>query len=96
MSVADINTAASAGVAAIRAGDWATAETELLAAATLLAVLPDSEFGSGVSALSYDRQAIDRLLGQVRKNRNAAAASAAGGLRQSKIVYQNTPPVDDC
>lgn len=90
MSASDVNTAAAAAVAAIEDGDWATAETKVMAALAYLAVLPDSTLGGSAGAgsmLTYDRTALQRLLTEVRRNRNAAAIGAAGGMRTTKVKY---------
>lgn len=96
MAISDVNTAVTAATAAIDAGDWATAETELMKAGTYLAAVPDSKLGSGTSELMYDRQAIAGMLKQVRMNRQAAAHATAGGPRTTKLKFVRADTDDEC
>lgn len=94
MAISDVTTAATAAAAAIDAGDWAAAETQVLKAITLLAVIPNSEMG-GLSKVEY-RGELQGLLAEVRKNRTAAAVGTAGGVRSQKTKYKRATADDEC
>jgi|ETNmetMinimDraft_25_1059894.scaffolds.fasta_scaffold382286_1 hypothetical protein len=77
-TAATVNSYVDAAVTAIAASDWATAETNLLAASAALVAVPDARTGS--AEYRYDRAHIDRLLSTVRRNANAGR-----GLQYQKI-----------
>lgn len=85
MSVSLVQSSVAAAVAAMRAGEWATAITELLAAKTLLAVVPDSQKGS--LSMRWRPQELDKLIAECRRNQ-ATAARGTGGISRTPIEYE--------
>ena len=86
ITVAQFHTHLEAARTAIGTADYATAESELLQAQTVLAGLPD---GQDASQASYTwHQTGERLLEIVQKYRSAAALTAAGGgIQSTKLTY---------
>jgi len=87
MSAADVSTYMAAATTAISAEEWSTAYTKLLSAKAALVALPDSERDG--SKIQWDREAIDKLIVEV-KEQKAAAASASNtpnGFRRLEVQY---------
>lgn len=83
-SAASVNTLMDAAVAALEAGDYATALTKLMAAKASLAAIPDSSKAG--ESLNYDRGSIDELIRQVRQQQTAASVSA-NGISTARVTY---------
>ncbi|MBE3132295.1 MAG: hypothetical protein IMZ55_02395 [Acidobacteria bacterium] len=90
MSIADVNSAMSAAVAALRAGDYATALTESLAAQGLINCLPSASRSGGQleSELRYSAADIDAFVSRVERMKNQAAAAAGGGMSHTPVTYE--------
>ncbi len=87
MAAADVNTAMAAAVAALTAGDHATALTQALAAQGYMAVLPDGSApgaggGGGAHEMTWDSTKIQDFIGNLRRRQSAAA-----GIQRTKITY---------
>ena len=83
MSLAQINTKMAAAVAALEAGDYATALTNALCAQGLVAASPTSEHGN--DKISWQDNKIADFVANVR--RAQAADTASGGMQQTKVTY---------
>lgn len=84
MSAAQINSRVELAVAAIDAGDFATAKRHLLAAKAYLSARSDIRTGMN-SEIRWDRKAIDSLIAQCDQAGTAAAVATTGALRRTKI-----------
>ena len=78
-----LETRIDAAVVAIAAESWATAENELLQAATIMAGMPDGT--SAGSTVDWDRRAIADMLKDVRSKRRGAI-----GIRITKFKNVTT------
>ena len=75
-----VNAHCEAGIAAMAAGDWATAISELMQAWTALVAMPDSErLGNSIK---WSRGEVGELLKSVRQH-NAGST----GFQQTKVTY---------
>ena len=81
MSVATINTRVASAVSSIDSGDYATALTKLLGVKAFLAALPNTKHSE--VELEWDREAIDSLITNIRKERLGAA-----GMRRNTVTYK--------
>ena len=90
MSIVDVNSAMDAAVAALRAGDYATAEIEAIAAQGLLNCLPTASRTGGQleSELRYTAADINAFVQQVRLSRQQTRVTAAGGLTHTPVTYE--------
>jgi hypothetical protein len=71
----------TAAVAAMEAGDWATASTEILKAEATLAALPDSEVAN--DRVEWGRN-LESLKASIRSQQ--AASASGGGIQRTKIT----------
>lgn len=85
---ATLRTKLDAAVTAIAAGNWETAEDELLQAEGILAGLPDGS-ADGINT-SWARDQIDRLYRRIRARRQAKE-----GLQFTNITYKR-PGAPSC
>jgi hypothetical protein len=85
MSVAALETAMTAGITAMEAGDWRTAKLKFMAAKAHLIGMPDGA-QQGTSH-AWDRQAIDKLIEQCAAELGASAVDG-GGFRRVPIEYR--------
>lgn len=92
MSVASINTRCAVAAAAIDAGDFATALSNLRSARVLMAALPDSSKGD--TSLRWDRASIDRMIADLTQQQTQTTMRSRG-IRRTSINYKN-PSSDDC
>ena len=88
-TASQISAKVAEAVTAIEAGEYATALAKLLSAKALLVTLPRRSAKNGTE-LEYDAASIDTLIVEVRRLR-----AAGGGVRQTQVEYQTTPPTDD-
>jgi len=93
MSLATINTHASAASAAVLSGDYAGAIRYALACKPLLAALADSE-RDDQSLQWKNAQQIDSFVAECRREASAAAV-ASDGIRVTSITRANPTSVDD-
>ncbi len=85
MTVAALNTQRDAAVAALLAGDYATAKQHALAAKLLLSTGMASvseSAGGGSRSMSWDANAIDEFLRECDR-----MLAGTGGVRTTKITY---------
>jgi hypothetical protein len=87
-TIAQINAKVDAAVAAQEEGDYATALAYLRSARMMLAAKPDS--GSAGESLRWDRPAIEAMIRDLAKARNASA-----GIQRGKVEYLPTPADDE-
>lgn len=83
-TAAEINTKVNEAVTAIEAGNWSTALSKLLAAQALLAGKADSRTLTLNTELRWDRNAIDRLILQVRQQQGAGK-----GIQRTDLTHVN-------
>lgn len=88
MDVATINAKGDAAVAAIEAGDYSTAEKLLVAASTMIALLPN--VARSDKSLTWDRAAIQAALNQIKQLK-----SSRRGFK-SMAVNVVRPSCSDC
>ena len=79
-TVANVNTYADAAIAAVLAGDLATAATQARAAQIALATLPDARSDS--ESLTWDRESIATLIKEIKTEQNSIQ-----GIQTSKTHY---------
>ena len=82
-TAAQINSKVDEAVTAIEDGNLPTAMTKLMAAQALMVGKPDSKFKT--EELTYDRNAINQLIKNVRRQQHAGA-----GIQTSNIKYVPT------
>ncbi|TXH54845.1 MAG: hypothetical protein E6Q97_10030 [Desulfurellales bacterium] len=92
MSAQAINEKVDAAVAAIESGNWSTAITKLMAAKALLAAKSDTRSGSNFE-LRWDRNAIDGLIEDCRKQQSSASGvgGSGGALQFQKVRIVRDP-----
>lgn len=83
MTLDDITAYGDAAVVAIAAGEWATAEQNLMAAATGYTMIPDIK--KAASEVKYDRQWFTDRLNEVRRKLGQANAVRRGGIQLTKV-----------
>lgn len=91
MSLASLQALADAAVAALEAGDYATAIRKAISIKPLLAVTPELSRGSAgdSQAMSFrSADAIDSFVRECRAAQNAAAAQSGGPFAHSLVRYQ--------
>lgn len=83
----DVNTYVDAAITAIDGGDWSTAHTKLLAAKAALVGLPDASEES--ASLRWDRNAIDELIEQVKRQIEPQTTTTGfgGRMQMTKLKY---------
>ena len=85
------NAKAAEAVAAIEAGDYATALRKLRAAAALLHAHPDIRDGD--QELKYDRRGLEAMIRDTQQAAGSTAGTSSGGKRtigQIKVTYKST------
>lgn len=89
MSVADINTAMDNAVAALSAGDYASAISYATRSLGLMAVLPDSRHGSG--EMRWRTAGVESFIDQCRKLQSSSTGlgSTSGVMQTQKVIYAN-------
>lgn len=87
MALADVNTAMTAATAALESGDYATALVQAIKAGLYLAALPDSQKAD--RSLSWDRDAIDKLIARCRTLQLESQMSSQG-IQRTKICHTRT------
>lgn len=91
MTIAQIDALYTEAVAALDAGNYATAISKALAAKLRLATTPNlarALGGGGSQSLAWaGAPAIDAFIAEVRKLKAQALAESSGGLQQTKITY---------
>jgi len=85
MSVAALETAMTAGISAMEAGDWRTARLKFMAAKAHLIGMPDGA-QQGTSH-QWNRDAIDKLISQCAAEEGASVTSG-GGFRRVPMEYR--------
>lgn len=97
MSAAAVNTSVESAITAMEAGEWSSAIRSLMAAKARLIALPDAI--KGQMQLRWDRQAIDDLIAECRREQAVDAAgsneSTGGVLRRVPITYESESS-DEC
>lgn len=89
MSVADINTAMDAAVAAMTSGNYGEAITYATKVLGLMAILPDSRHGSG--EMRWRTAGVEAFINQCRKLQSVSngLGSSAGVMQIQRVVYEN-------
>jgi len=99
MSIAQLETLYSAAIAALEAGDYATAILKATAAKFRIATTPNlarNLAGGGSQQISWnDASAIDRFIADCRRAASAATAASSGAFAQSKVTYARSTTTDD-
>lgn len=94
ITTAEINTAMNAAVTAMRAGDYATAYTEALAAQGLMLAKPRSNFDR--DELEWAPEKIDVFVDRMAKLKRSQSGAAGGSFVQIPVRHQRSDGVDEC
>lgn len=97
ITIAEINNEMSQAVAAVRAGDYATAFVHAICAQGLLAVKPDTTFSD--EELTYDREAIANFAAEMKKlsrSQSIAASSIVGIPVRQRPSYTGFDDASHC
>jgi hypothetical protein len=94
ITTAEINTAMNAAVAALRAGDYATAYTEALAAQGLMLAKPRSNFDR--DELEWAPEKIDAFVDRMAKLKRSMAGARGGSFKQIPVRHQKSDGDCEC
>jgi len=83
VNYADVETRIGSAKTAIEAGDWDTAETQLMCAQADLAAIPDGK--KAEAEHTFKREAVENLLKRVDAKK-ATAAAASRGIQRTLIT----------
>lgn len=83
ITTAEINTAMNAAVTALRAGDYATAYTEALAAQGLMLAKPRSNFDR--DELEWAPEKIDSFVARMKALKQSVSGSVTGSIVQIPV-----------
>lgn len=85
-TISEIQSRMSEAVAALDAGNFATALRLARGAAVLLSVVPDSEFQG--ERMEFDRESMKIALAELAKEAQAGAVRTSGGIVSQDITYR--------
>lgn len=91
--VARLHTYRDSAIAALLAGDYATALQQATAAKLMLATMPSTK--DETREVAWNAQAIDEFIAQCQRLATTAAVSA-GGIRQTRVTYARPESSDVC
>lgn len=94
ITTAEINTAMNLAVTAMRAGDYATAYTEALAAQGLMLAKPRSNFDR--DELEWAPEKIDAFVDRMAKLKRSQIGTAGGSFVQIPVRHLRSDGVDEC